>query len=196
MRHRPRESKRRESQVPFSQVPFSQVPAQAGGDTVLLDHFNIYHERPRATHCIVGPGLLPGCRLCKAKQGAKRRFTHDRGLLSPVGTRPAGRCGSDLTIHSGSDQGFMLRYLAEHLATYGGPSSSGLCLFSIIVIYMFFFGNPPRPAEAQNCTGSVVCEPEVRPASRSPGARTGYEVTFVTPVGNSTSHQQHRDGPP
>ena len=76
----------------------------------------------------------------------------------------------------------MLRYLAQHLATYGGLSSTGLCLFSIIVIYMFFLGNLPRPVEALNCTGSVVCEPEVRPASRSPGARTSYEVTFETPA--------------
>ena len=30
--------------------------------------------------------------------------------------------------------------------------------------------------------GSVVCEPEVRPTSRSPGARTSYEVTFETPA--------------
>ena len=43
-------------------------------------------------------------------------------------------------------------------------------------------GSPPHPVEAQKCPGDAGCEPTVRALSGSPGARTGYEVTLVTPV--------------
>ena len=165
MRHRPRGGKRRESQVPFS-----QGPAQAGGDMALLDHFNICHERPRATHCIDGPGLLPGCRRCKAKQGAKRRFTHDRGLPSPVGTCPAGRRGIDLTIHFGSDQGFMLRYLFR-------PACHLRWLFVLQPVHPFPYAllfqhrqtrRVRRRRKAAREKGSAIRPFAPRPAARAP----------------------------
>ena len=72
----------------------------------------------------------------------------------------------------------MLRHLA---GTCFGLSFVGLCFFFLLVS-LPGPGGPPRPVEAQNCTGDTVCEPTVLASSRSPGARTGYEVTFVTPV--------------
>ena len=75
----------------------------------------------------------------------------------------------------------MLRHLSDLLTIAIGLSFAGLCL-----LFLMFAsagpGSPPRPVEAQTCTGDPVCDPNVRASSRSPGARTGYEVTFVTPV--------------
>ena len=62
-----------------------------------------------------------------------------------------------------------------------GLSFSSVCLL-FIVLSLLGLGGPPGPVEAQNCAGGTVCDPTVRASSRSPGARTGYEVAFVTPV--------------
>ena len=60
-------------------------------------------------------------------------------------------------------------------------------LFSSLILVLLVFslpgsGSPPRQVEAQSCTGETVCEPSVWATSRSPGAGTGYEITFVTPA--------------
>ena len=76
----------------------------------------------------------------------------------------------------------MHRRLSDLLVTSIGRSLIGLCLFFLLVPYVSFFGGPSRLVEAANCTGDAVCEPTIRATSRSPATRTGYEVTFVTPV--------------
>ena len=75
----------------------------------------------------------------------------------------------------------MLRHLPCLPGTSIGFSLSGLCLF-LLVVSPLGPGVPPGPVEAQNCVGDTLCEPTVRATSRSPGATTSYEVTFVTPV--------------
>ena len=75
----------------------------------------------------------------------------------------------------------MLRRLPVLLATKRGYLLPSLCILFLMLSF-FDTGSPTRPVEAENCMGSVVCEPEVRPTSRSPGARTSYEVTFETPA--------------
>ena len=72
--------------------------------------------------------------------------------------------------------------MLQHLI--GAFIGSLFCSLSLILLVFSLpgSGSPPSQVEAQNCTGDTECDPTVRPASRSPGARTSYEVTFMTPV--------------
>ena len=72
--------------------------------------------------------------------------------------------------------------MLQHLI--GAFIGSLFCSLGLILLVFSLpgSGSPPSQVEAQNCTGDTECDPTVRPASRSPGARTSYEVTFMTPV--------------
>ena len=72
--------------------------------------------------------------------------------------------------------------MLQHLI--GAFIGSLFCSLGLILLVFSLpgSGSPPSQVEAQNRTGDTECDPTVRPASRSPGARTSYEVTFMTPV--------------
>ena len=83
-----------------------------------------------------------------------------------------------VTVFFKGNCGFMLRHIP---ATSSGISFTSLCLLYLMVL-LPGSGGQPSPVEAQDCPGGTACQPTVRALSRSPGVRTGYEVTFVTPV--------------
>ena len=61
-------------------------------------------------------------------------------------------------------------------------------LLSSLILMLLVFSFSSSPVEAQTCPGNNVGEPTVQPTSRTPGARTSYEVKFVTPevIGHHT----------
>ena len=55
-------------------------------------------------------------------------------------------------------------------------------LWVTLACLLLFLDQPPPASGQESCSGLSVCRPTVAASSRSPGAVTSYEVTFVTPV--------------
>ena len=54
-------------------------------------------------------------------------------------------------------------------------------LFLLVVFLLFSMAWGSGAQAQEECSGSAVCNAEILPASRSPGLRTSYELSFVTP---------------
>ena len=62
------------------------------------------------------------------------------------------------------------------------PEPAHPVIYALLTCILLVLGDTPLAEAQDGCSGPWVCHPTVSASSRSPGAGSGYEVTFVTPV--------------